>query len=252
MIIMLLATSSMQAQFLSFTNYTPITTATEGLRGPVKELELVELNRGYSEPEPVSMDTLYMHFDQTGRLLERNSLWHAEYPYERYIYSGDLLTEMIFWNQSDTIHMFFHYTTKGCLETVLWKYKNENDEMTENTTYIQCDEMCRIIKEEDNNKSTFYTYNQTGQLATMSGSYYSNTYEYDEQGNLTKCVLRNGDYTGITTYIRNSYGDVTEYHRTAYGTDENHHYKYTYDRHGNWLTRSEGSDITTRKITYYE
>ena len=101
--------------------------------------------------------------------------------------------------------------------------------------------------------STFYTYIRAGHLVTRSGSYYSNTFEYDNQGNLTKFVLKNDNFTREIIYVRNHHGDITEYQRTdSDGTTEYHHYEYTYDNHGNWLTRTEGICITTRKITYYE
>lgn len=251
---LLLVASGTQAQFItSSPDYAPKTTATEGLRGSVKELEQVEIY--YVDGEEERDDTLYLHFDPKGRLLERNSMWHAEYPYEIYIYSGDLLTEVISWNWEDTIRLFYHYTADGCLETVRINYYDyEIDGRTEDTAHIQCDELCRIIMEEETNKdSTFYTYDRAGHLVTRSGSYYSNIFEYDNQGNLTKFALKNGNFTREIIYVRNLHGDVTEYQRTdSDGTTEYHHYEYTYDNHDNWLTRTEGAIITTRKITYYE
>lgn len=239
---LLLAAAGTQAQSVPLPYYAPTTTATEGLRGPVKELELQEVY--HFDGEDAAEDTLYLHFDPKGRLLERNSMWHAEYPYEIYIYSGDLLTEVISWNWEDTIRLFYHYSEDGCLDAVRCNYYAFLEEKrTEDTSHIQCDELCRITMEEKpNTDSNFYTYDSAGHLVTMSGRYYLNTFEYDKQGNLTKCVHKNGAYKCITEYVRNEHGDVTEYKRTASdGTDEHHHYEYTYDNHGNWLTRREGS-----------
>lgn len=253
MTLLLLVASGTQAQFIASPYYAPTTTATEGLRGSVKELEQVEITHVDGEEE--RDDTLYLHFDPNGRLQEQKSLWHAEYPYERDIYSGDLLTEVICWNWEDTIRLFYHYTADGCLETVRRNYYDYMvDKRTEDTAHIQCDELCRIIMEKEiNEDSTFYTYNRAGHLVTRSGSYYSNTFEYDNQGNLTKFVLKNDDFTREIIYSRNLHGDVTEYQRTdSDGATEYHHYEYSYDKYGNWLTRTEGSSITTRKITYYE
>ena len=251
MSMLLLATASTQAQFTAEPYYAPTATATQELRGPVKELELLEVYYVDGEAEPE--DTLYLHFDQTGRLLERTSLWHEEYPYERNTYSGNLLTEVLCWNWEDTIRFSYHYSTEGCLETVHWDYYDDGEKIEGQEAHIQCDELCRIIMKERDLDSTFYTYDSAGHLATMSGNYYSDTYEYDKHGNLTREVIINGEYTCITTYIRNEHGDVTEYRRTASdGTNEYYRYEYTYDNHGNWLTRIEGTSITTRKITYYE
>ncbi|MBO7101263.1 MAG: hypothetical protein J6V98_04500 [Bacteroidales bacterium] len=273
---LLLVASGTQAQFItSSPDYAPKTTATEGLRGSVKELEQVEIY--YVDGEELRDDTLYLHFDPNGRLLEQKSLWHAEYPYERYIYSGDVLTEVICWNWEDTIRLFYHYSADGCLETVrLNYYAFFEEKRTEDTAHFQCDELCRIIMEKEiNEDSTFYTYDREGHLVTRSGNYYSNTFEYDNQGNLTKFVLKNGNFTREIIYSRNLHGDITEYQRTdsdgateyhhydhgditeyqrtdSDGATEYHHYEYTYDNHGNWLTRTEGICITTRKITYYE
>ena len=250
---LLLAAASTQAQFTAEPYYAPTTTATLELHGPVKELEMREVY--FFDGEEVAEDTLYLHFDPKGRLLERNSMWHAEYPYERHIYSGDMLTEVICWNWEDTIRLFYHYSANGRLEAVRCNYHDYvEDKATEDTSHIQCDELCRIIKEEKiNTESTFYTYDHAGHLVTMSGIYYSNTFEYDKQGNLTKCVHKNVNYKSITEYIRNEHGDVTEYiQTTSDGDTEYHHYEYTYDSHSNWLTRTEGSSITTRKIKYYE
>lgn len=250
---LLLATAGTQAQFMVNPDYAPTTTATEGLRGSVKELEQVEIT--HVDGEELRDDTLYLHFDPNGRLQERKSLWHAEYPYERDIYSGDLLTEVICWNREDTIRLFYHYSANGCLKAVRLNYYDyEVDQRTEDTAHIQCDKLCRIIMEEETNKdSTFYTYDRAGHLVTRSGSYYSNTFEYDNQGNLTKFALKNGNFTREIIYVRNLHGDVTEYQRTdSDGATEYHHYEYSYDKYGNWLTRTEGSSITTRKITYYE
>ncbi len=253
MTLLLLAAAGTQAQSVPLPYYTPTTTATEGLRGPVEELEQVEIY--HVDGEELRDDTLYLHFDPNGRLQERKSLWHAEYPYERYIYSGSLLTEVICWNWEDTIRLFYHYTADGCLETVrLNYYAFFEEKRTEDTSHIQCDELCRITMEEKpNTDSDFYTYDSAGHLVTMSGRYYLTTFEYDKQGNHTRDVLINGAYKCITEYVRNEHGDVTEYKRTASdGTDEHHHYEYSYDKYGNWLTRTEGICITTRKITYYE
>lgn len=250
---LLMAAAGTQAQSVPSPYYAPTTTVTVGLRGPVKEVELQEVY--YFDGEDEAEDTLYLHFDPKGRLLERNSLWHAEYPYEIHIYSGDLLTEVISWNWEDTIHMFYHYSDDGCLEAVRCNYYAFLEEKrTEDTSHIQCDELCRITMEEKpNTDSDFYTYDSAGHLVTMSGRYYLNTFEYDKQGNLTKCVHKNGNYKIITEYFRNEHGDVTEYIRTTSdGTDEHHHYEYTYDNYGNWLTRTEKSSIISRKITYYE
>ena len=252
-LLLLVAVASTQAQSVPLPYYAPTTTATVGLHGPVKELEMQEVY--YFDGEDEAEDTLYLHFDQKGRLLERNSLWHAEYPYEIHIYSGDLLTEVICWNWEDTIRLFYHYSADGCLDAVRCNYYAFLEEKrTEDTSHILCDELCRIIMEEKPNMdSTFYTYNSAGHLATMSGNYYSNSFEYNKQGRLTREVHINGAYKSITEYIRNEHGDVTEYKRTSSdSTTGHHHYEYTYDNHGNWLTRREGSSITTRKITYYE
>ena len=40
--------------------------------------------------------------------------------------------------------------------------------------------------------------------------------------------------------------------KDTFAIEEHAHYDYTYDSHGNWLTRTNGNTIIRRKITYYE
>ena len=256
---LLLVASGTQAQFIASPYYAPTTTATKGLRGPVKELELQEL-LVFEDGEIYYEDTLYLHFNEEGLLIERNSLWDEEYPYSKYLYTDGKLTEVKSWSSVDSTTTQYHYSPDGCVSYAVTYFYEHGNLVEYDTSKYRCDSLCRITMEIfHNSKDTVRcTYDRHGRMTKWcnwercaEGCDGCTTYIYDSQGRLVQEKHRHRYSNGDKIYRYNPQGDVSDYADT-FATEESTHYEYIYDSHGNWLTRTNGNTIIRRKITYYE
>jgi hypothetical protein len=256
---LLLVASGTQAQFIASPYYAPKTTATEGLRGPVKELELQEL-LVFEDGEIYYEDTLYLHFNEEGLLIERNSLWHEEYPYSKYLYTDGKLTEVKSWSSVDSTTTQYHYSPDGCVSYAVTYFYEHGNLVEYDTSKYRCDSLCRITMEIfDNSKDTVRcTYDRHGRMTKWcnwerceEGCDGCTEYIYDDQGRLIKEQHRHRYSIGEKEYFYNEEGYVSDL-KDSFALEEHTHYDYTYDSHGNWLTRTNGNTIIRRKITYYE
>ena len=231
----------------------------ENLRGPVKEMELQELLL-FEDGEIYYEDTLYLHFNKEGQLLLRNSLWHEEFPYSEYHYSDGRLIEVTSWSQVASVTVKYHYSPDGCIEQLVTCFYEDGKPVGCDTTKYHCDSQCHITMEifHDFKDTVRCTYDENGRMTTWcnwercaEGCDGCTTYLYDDQGRLVKEQHRHRYSNGDKEYVYNEEGYVSDYSDT-FAYTEHTHYEYTYDSHGNWLTRRNGNTLVKRKITYYE
>lgn len=258
--VMLMACSGAAAQSLQTVTDHPLND--EYLRGPVKEVEILELY-GFEGEELVSEDTVYLHFDEAGQLIQRNSIWEEEYPYSEYRYVDGKLAEVTAWSDVGSVSTKYHYSN-GCLAFSVTTFFVEGKPDGSDTIIYQCDSLCHITMEifHDGNDTIRCTYDENGRMKTWcnwercaEGCDGCTSYIYDDQGRLVKEQHRHRYSNGYKEYIYNEEGYVSDY-IDFFVTKEHTHYEYTYDNHGNWLTRKSFNNgmynLTIRKITYYE
>lgn len=228
------------------------TTESEGLRGKVKEVEVQEVMVP-TDNVTNYIDTIFLHFNEEGQLLQRNSIWEEEFPFSDYQYTNGRLTKQISWNWSrkDSITNHYYYSSDGCLEHVVILSYEHGRIWHSDTDYVRCDAQCRIIMELIPDTIS-YTYDVDGNLTLFNGYDGYTRYIYDDKGRLVKKMSRHIGHCD-ENYTYNAQGDVEEY-TFIYSTGDKEvtHFEYTYDNHGNWISRKSGINIIRRRITYYE
>ena len=245
-IILMLSALGAEAQNSYFS--TP-TVETYALHGNVKEVlltgQLIDMDK---------TDTLYLHFNEDGILLEsRYSTYVGELPNTTYRYNDGKIVERLNFDDSSCFHDTYLYGADGCLTEVIRTYSEEEKIIDIDTFYFICDEFCRITAE-GRVYPTRYTYNEAGLVATMTYDDNLILYEYDAQNLLEKEIWKEGGSEKVTVYIRDEYGNITD-EIISYphvGTIKRHVSYNTLDRHGNWTTLTEDGMTFQRSITYYD
>ena len=207
------------------------------------------------DKDTVRFATIHLFFNRQGQLIQRNSFEDYEDSFIEYHYTDDKLSMVTCWRkiyfeESHFDTTFYYYTPYGCPE----KYVSGN-----NTTLLLCDSLCHITMEINNYQDTVHcTYDEYGRIVKWcnwercdEGCDGCTTYIYDNQGRLVKKQHRHRYSNGDEEFFYNGEGDVSD-SKDTFGLGEQIHYEYTYDGHGNWLTRRHRLYVTQREITYYE
>ncbi len=151
-------------------------------------------------------------------------------------------------------HTVYTYTSDGCpAMKVLSLISGDGDTISDTTRYV-CDKECRIV-EQIGDMGCRYEYDEVGRVVTsINETYgYSSHNEYDKLWHLTKMTITEGTQTATYVFSYNSNGFESDiYYTDSDGNQQSVHYDYTYDSHGNWLTRSDGTTLIRRTITYFE
>lgn len=238
------------AQGCPFPIFAAPTAEREGLRGQVKEVEVLESYFG--DGDTIREDTIFMRFNKNGQMLQRNSLWQDEYPYCDYLYTGGRLDEVKNWSDFGGVTSQYSYSDDDCLEQVVVLFYQYDKLIDADTHLIQCDSLCRIVREIFRDTLS-YTYDAHGNIAVFKGFDGETTYYYDADGKLTKKTGVYPNVRNVDEYTYNSHGDEESWTTTfTNGKKSQKRYEYTYDSHGNWLTRCDDDGITVRRITYYD
>ena len=171
--------------------------------------------------------------------------------YTQYISPTSLATE---YTRQSLRHTVYTYTLDGCpAMKVLGLISGDGDTISDTTRYV-CDKECRIV-EQIGDMGCRYEYDEVGRVVTyVNETYgYSSHSEYDKLSHLTTATLTQGTQTATYVYSYNSNGFESDiYYSDSDGNQQSVHYDYTYDSHGNWLTRSDGTTLIRRTITYFE
>lgn len=232
----------------------------DNLRGPVKEVELMDLS-AYENGEISYWDTIHLLFNDEGQIIQRNCFMHAEYPYIIYLYSNGRLTEVKSWNDDDSTKTQYHYSPNGCLSYAVIYYYEDGVQKIYDTTQYHCDSLCRITMEvfhhfQDTVRCYYDKNGRTSKWCNWQRCGKEcdgcTTFIYNSQGLLAKEQHRHCYSMGDIEYIYNEKGFVATYIDKFAGEEEITHYEYTYDNYDNWVTRRNGNNFTIRKITYYE
>lgn len=205
-------------------------------------------------------DTLFLLFNKEGRMIELNRFLLEEYKHSKYLYTNGRLTEVRSWSDVDSTTTRYHYSHNGCLSyAVTYLFENGNPKVYDTTKY-HCDSLCRITMEIFHSfKDTVRcTYDENNNIVTWcnwercdEGCDGCTRFIYDDLGRLVKEQHRHRFSNGDKVYTYNEEGYVSDY-TVTFAFEEHIHYDYTYDSHGNWLTRTNGNTIVRRKITYFE
>ncbi len=225
------------------------TVETYGLHGNVKEAlltgQLIDLDK---------TDTLYLHFNEEGMLLEsRYSTYVGELPNTSYRYNNGKIVEKLNFDDSSCLRDTYLYGADGCLTEVIRTYSEESEIIDIDTFYFICDEFCRITSE-GRVYPTRYIYNEAGLVAAMAYEDKYILYEYDAQNLLVKEIWKEGSGEKVTVYIRDEYGNITDeiISYSHVGTAKRHINYNTLDHHGNWTTLTDDGMTYQRSISYYD
>lgn len=253
---MLLATANAMGQwgngipYVARSSFVPTDTSWAGLHGKVRTVEWQQTDT--LDDGEVVKDTLFHRYDQSGHVIEIVCPWQEEYPWTYFRYKDGRINQVINISTTDSMRLIYHYSPDGCLKEVIFDYM---DGMGNDTIAFRCDAQCRITSERSRLAARVsHIYNAQGLLVKHI---YENGdtchYTYNEKNQIIKTVSKTGGIVRTCTYLRNTYGDVVDQYiiETDRGTTH-HHFDYTYDIHGNWLTCRSGTTVTTRKITYHE
>lgn len=263
--VLLLAATCAQAQYKN-TFYDQITASEDNLLGKVKDVTESYYNMHgsdttamYRAHQRYTHDGLREHHELVGHQVL--DAYDYQYTDGRLVYVENTYTQYIsptiLSNQYEkTNKRYDHYThtADGCPEKRVHSMVNDDGDSIEATTFFQCDPSCRILASTGVFAKSFH-YDELGRIDSCAyentGS--TSTYEYDELWHITKISFTEGTLSGsiVYSYNTNGFEEDVEYSDSD-GNRQHVHYDYTYDNHGNWLTRSDGSTLIKRKITYYE
>ena len=224
------------------------TLKTYGLHGNVKDVSSFRYH--IKDGDTIQRDTLYALFNQDGQIAKSYYPNSGELPYNIYNYVDGKITEWTNYDDSSFSRYFYHYDADGCPTKVTHTYNEDGINILSDTSYIVCDEQCRITSD----GYRYYTYNKDGLVETMSYDDNFIIYEYDSQRRLTKQIWKEGSSQNITEYIHDVYGNITDeiWTITRLGISSQRHISYILDHYGNWTTLKDGNSTIHRTINYYD
>lgn len=248
------------------TLYDQVTAAEDQLFGAVNEIteEYFKLDGKdtvalYTAHHSYTMDGLRLHRELVGpQVLDAYDYKYAngrliamENLYTQY--TSPTLLSAKYTQQSRRLSTYF-YTADGCPAMKVLSFISGDGDTISDTTRFVCNKECRIV-EEIGAMKCHHEYDKFGSVVTsVSESYgYASHSEYDKLAHLTKATLTQGTQTATYVYSYNTNGFESDiYYSDSDGNQQSVHYDYTYDSHGNWLTRSDGTTLIRRTITYFE
>ena len=157
------------------------------------------------------------------------------------------------YEKSNPTHIRYTHTSDGYPATMVREMVSGDGDSIRTTLVFTCDAQGRVLEEHGDPLNNTYSYDTEGRMVSVvTVGMSSGSNEYDAKGRVAKSHLTMGGETAIYTFKYNDHGDASDIILTVSdGNSSSFHYDYTYDTHGNWLTRNDGNLLVRRSITYY-
>ena len=263
LVLLVLVMPCARAQYKN-TGYDYVTAKEDNLHGAVNEI--TEQYFGVGRGDTVALYTAHQRYTRDGLRLHRELAGVQvldEYDYQyvdgRLVLVVNTYTEykspallMDEYTRQSVRRTSYSHTLDGCPAMKVLNMVSGDGDTISDTLFFVCDAQCRVIEERGKSVKR-YVYDEEGKMVSSAAIGANKcSYSYDAQGHVVKNELTYGVETGTFVFCYNDHGfesDITL--TTDDGLHQSMHYDYTYDRHGNWVTRSDGTTMIRRTITYY-
>lgn len=249
------------------TGYEMVTAAEDSYRGRVNTV--TERFYSVTSSDTAALYVLHHSYNEAGYRMHRElgsqqMLQASDYTYAdgRLVGIEEMYTQYLSptvmrnsYEKSNPTHIHYTHASNGFPATMVREMVSGDGDSIRKTTVFVCDAHGRVTegREDCGGFITQYTYDESGRMVSIvTVGMSSGSNEYDAQGRVVKSHLTMGGESGTYTFSYNDHGDEADIILTmSDGNTQSVHYDYTYDSHGNWLTRNDGNILVRRTITYY-
>ena len=247
------------------TGYEMVTAAEDGYRGRVNTV--TERFYSVTTADTAALHVLHHSYNEAGyrqhyELGSQQMLQTSDYEYAdgRLVGIEEMYTQYLSpmvmrssYEKSNPTHIHYTHAPNGFPATMVREMVSGDGDSIRTTLIFTCDTQGRVLEEHGDPLNKIYTYDTEGRtVSVVTVGMSSGSNEYDAQGRLSKSHLTMGGESGTYTISYNNHGDPSDIILTVNNKDQGFHYDYTYDTHGNWLTRNDGNLLIRRTITYYK
>ena len=247
------------------TGYEMVTAAEDYYRGKV--YKITERFYQVNSSDTAALYVLHHNYNEAGYRLHRElgsqqMLQTSDYHYAngRLVGIEEMYTQYLSptvmrnsYEKSNPTHIRYTHTSDGYPATMVREMVSGDGDSIRTTLVFTCDAQGRVLEEHGDPLNNTYSYDTEGRMVSVvTVGMSSGSNEYDAKGRVAKSHLTMGGETAIYTFKYNDHGDASDIILTVSdGSSSSFHYDYTYDTHGNWLTRNDGNLLVRRSITYY-